>query len=403
MSKKLKYVRIIVALYFFIILILSFLNIPGLTSGWALIESATFFQVVPSLLRYSLIPGTIIGFVLVFILTILYGRVYCSAICPLGIFQDIISRIGKRFRKRKIYRYSKAKNYLRYGLLILVILSLLTGSIFLLNLLDPYSNFGKIWSGLFRPLFIIVNDSLSYLLEKAGSYYLSPVGIRSFQWQVLVFPFIFLFTIIIMAAFRGRLFCNTICPVGSFLAIVSKISIYKLKINESTCTSCGKCSTACKAECIDIKLKQVDFTRCVGCFNCIQACPENSINYKKIRLYPLKSLKIEPEGNLNSSQNRIINNCIKIEIPDTGTSEPVTIPSSDRRKFIQKAFVLFASVCFLGIKAEETSGKKSGLVFFRKNTWLHLRVRIRLKTFLIIAQLATSVLVHVQLRYYNRL
>ncbi len=281
MLSKLKYIRIIIALYFFSLLAASFINIPVIKSGWALTKSVTFFQFVPSVLRFTLLPIAALGFIFVLSLTFFYGRVYCSVICPLGIMQDIISRVSRKFRRIKIYRFSKPRNYLRYSLLVLVMISILTGSSFLLNLLDPYSNFGKIWSGLVRPIVIEINDGLSYLLEKSGSYFLSPVGIASFNWKVTVYPIIFLISITIMASLRGRLFCNTICPVGSLLAFISKFSFFKIKIDENSCTRCGKCSSICKAECIDIKTIKVDFTRCVGCFNCLKACQENAIIYKK--------------------------------------------------------------------------------------------------------------------------
>jgi ferredoxin len=361
MSGKLKYVRIIIALYFFLILTVTFVGIPAIAAGQAITESTTFFQFVSSILRSTLIPVAAIGFIFVLLLTIFFGRVYCSTICPLGFLQDMISRIGKRFSKRKIFRYSKAYNYLRYGILILIILSLFAETTFLLNLLDPYSNFGKIWSGLFRPLVVTINDLLSGLLEKAGSYIIKPIGIVSFNWLVLVYPFVFLCTIIFLAYSRGRLFCNTICPVGTLLSIASKISFFKLTIDGNTCTRCGKCSTACKAECIDVKNKKVEFDRCVACFNCIHACPENGIGYKKV---PLSFLKLLSDSQSKNAAD--INNSDQFSKINANTAKQIaTIQlSGDRRKFLHKSLFLLFAAGLMAIKSKASA--VSGIIAFKK-------------------------------------
>lgn len=298
---KLKYTRLAISLAIFIILSLAFLGIPAITPSWFLLELGTYFQFLPSLLKFiSLLSILCTGFVLVIVLTFLFGRVYCSTICPLGTFQDVIIRIAARYRKRKIFRFSKPQNILRYTGLGIIIISLSSGSILLINLLDPFSNFGKIVSSIFRPLAILINDSLVWLLERIEIYWISPVGIRDYCWLCFVFPLLFLVVIVVMSAKRGRLFCNTICPVGSFLSIISKYSFFKIAISVPACTRCGKCSTACKAECIDLKQQKVDFTRCVGCFNCLQVCPEKGINYqiafKKKELSPNDKKKNEPSN-----------------------------------------------------------------------------------------------------------
>jgi ferredoxin len=354
MVSKLKYIRLIVALFFFIIIALAFLNIPALTITWALTEITTNFQIVPSLLRSTLIPITGLGFVIVLMLTIFYGRVYCSAICPLGIFQDLVSRAGKKFRKLKIYRYSKPHNLLRYTIFILVLLSLFTGSIFSLNLLDPYSIFGKIWSDLFRPVVTVFNDSISAMMQKFGSYALSPVGNTSPDWPVPVYSFILLLTVVVFSFSRGRLFCNTICPVGSFLSLVSRISVFKIQINEISCTKCGKCSSACKSECIDIKSKKVDFDRCVGCFNCIHSCPEKSIDYKKAK-FTLFTRAEENKNIATAGSDRLVQ-------INSDSYEPMAIIKDSRRRFLKVSILVALAVLAIKSKAYALNS----LINFRK-------------------------------------
>jgi polyferredoxin len=298
---KLKYIRLAFSLAFFIILFFAFLGIPALIPSWGLLEISTFPQFIPSALRFTALGFMIFGFIFVTVFVFLFGRFYCSTFCPLGTMQDIISRIALKFRKKKIYRYSKPFNWLRYSIIVLVILSLFTGSIYLLTILDPYSNFGKIISGIFRPIAILVNDSLAKGLEVLNNYWISPVGMKNYGLASFVFPFLLLLSLLIIASLRGRLFCNTVCPVGTLLGLFSKFSLFKIKIDQSACTRCGKCSSKCKAECIDVKSKNIDFDRCVGCYNCLSVCPENGINFrlsKKNNITPMDESKRSFFGNI---------------------------------------------------------------------------------------------------------
>src|SRR6056297_2908857 len=146
--KALKSIRIIIALIFLILLGLFFLDFAG-TFPTQFIKGVIFLQFVPSLLKFfSVFTWVATGFIVVLILTLLFGRVYCSTICPLGIMQDVISWLRRRFRKRKKpnYHYLKALHWLRYGILGATLAFLASGSIILLSIFDPYSTFGRIVS-----------------------------------------------------------------------------------------------------------------------------------------------------------------------------------------------------------------------------------------------------------------
>lgn len=280
MQPKLKRLRVIFGVLNLALFTFIFIDFADISPRW-LIQTLTYLQVTPSLLKFlNVVSLASAGFLIIFLSALIFGRVYCSVLCPLGIFQDLISRISLKFKKRKIFRYSKPHNILRFTLLGLVVIFLLAGNVFLLNLLDPYSNFGKIFSDLARPGLASANDILSKLLQKINIFSLFPAELHHVHWGTLIYPLLFLTVVVIMSAFRGRFFCNTLCPVGSTLGILSKVSLFKIQINEQVCTKCGKCSAACKSECIDIKSKKSDFTRCVGCFNCINSCPEEGIRYR---------------------------------------------------------------------------------------------------------------------------
>ncbi len=111
----LRKIRIFVALFFFVFITLLFLDFTGTIHHW--FGWMAKIQFLPALL--SLNVGIVIALVA---LTLIFGRIYCSVICPLGVFQDIVAHFGKMKRKNR-YSYSPAKNWLRYGVLVLFVIA----------------------------------------------------------------------------------------------------------------------------------------------------------------------------------------------------------------------------------------------------------------------------------------
>ena len=255
-------------------------------------------QWVPALLSLNLL---IIGILLV--LSLLFGRLYCSSICPLGVLQDILARKTLFFRKKKKpirYEYKKPQNMLRYSILALTVLTFLFGSSFLLILLDPYSALGRIISQLIRPLFIWGNNGLASIMNVMGNYTFYKVELVGFVPIAFGITLFFFALIAFMSWFRGRLYCNTICPVGTFLGLLSKISLFRINIEETSCTKCGLCAKSCKSQCIDSEKKTVDNSRCVSCFNCVSACKKGGIKYD----YRYKKKEIQPIAALANNSRR---------------------------------------------------------------------------------------------------
>jgi ferredoxin len=276
--RVLKPLRVLISLLFLFGLSYIFVDFTrNIAAG--IVNGFTYLQFIPSILKFiNLLSWGSAGFIFILALTLLLGRVYCSTICPLGIFQDISAWISKKFRIRnKVYRYTKPLNWLRYGFLALAILVFLLGSALTFNMLDPFSNFGKIFSDLFRPIYAFLNNQLAAILESQKIYLMAPVDLKPLNILTLIFPILFLSLILWLSLSRARLYCNSVCPVGTFLGLVSRFSIYKIQFDKNTCNKCGKCSVACKSFCIDIKQQNVDFSRCVGCFNCLKVCPSASM------------------------------------------------------------------------------------------------------------------------------
>jgi len=275
-----KKIRVVVSLIFFIVTVFVFVDFAGLVAS-RLIRALLYLQFIPSFLKFIYVFSiTAAGFLFILILTIFFGRVYCSTVCPLGTLLDVFTWISGKFRIRKRFKFTKPQNWIRYMILGALILIFCFSSVFLVNLLDPYSLAGKIVSNLFRPLFYLGNNLLSRILQLFNSYAVYSVPVKVFSWPPVLFSFSFLALIVFLAVYKGRWYCNTLCPVGTLLGIFSRFSIFKIRMDENACTSCGLCAVACKAGCIDVKEKKVDFSRCVACYDCFKSCPEDGIGYK---------------------------------------------------------------------------------------------------------------------------
>ncbi|MDO4948695.1 MAG: 4Fe-4S binding protein [Bacteroidales bacterium] len=235
-----KIFRIIVATIVIVLLTALFVLPADMVSN--LPDRLATLQLVPAILALNVV---VLAFLLV--LTLVCGRLYCSIICPLGIFQDLFIRLHSRF-KRNRFRFAKPLKWVRYPVLVAFVALIVAGFTSLAALIEPYSVFGRMAHAL---------SSLSL-------------------WYVAVPTFV---VIVLFAWFGGRLYCNSVCPVGTFLGILSRFSLLRHHIDVSKCTGCQRCARNCKAMCIDPKAHRIDYSRCVTCFDCIDNCREGAIRY----------------------------------------------------------------------------------------------------------------------------
>ena len=270
----LRKIRIILASLFFIGVTLLFLDFTGTIHAW--LGWMAKVQFLPAVLALNF------GVVAVLLaLTLIFGRVYCSVICPLGVMQDIISWIHGKTKKKNRFRfsYSPAKNWLRYGVLAVFVIALVAGLHSLVALVAPYSAYGRMASNLLAPIYQWGNNFFAWIAERADSYafYSTEVWIRSgATFAVAAVTFV---VIAVLAWKHGRTWCNTICPVGSVLGFFSKFSVFAPVIDTEKCRNCGLCGKQCKASCIDTKEHKIDYSRCVACMDCIDSCKDGAIHY----------------------------------------------------------------------------------------------------------------------------
>lgn len=239
----LRKIRITLAAVFFIGITLLLIGIGEQWFGWM-----AKLQFLPSCLALNF--TVIVGILL---LVFVFGRIYCSVICPLGVFQDLIIKLRP---KKKKFKYNPERTWIRVIVTAFVIASAIVFGQLIISLLAPYSAYGRIVSSLVG----LVNGGVSVALLVTGGVSLVGVGLCAYLW--------------------GRAYCNTICPVGTVLGLVSRHSLFRPVIDKEKCVHCGQCVKKCKASCIDGENRVIDGSRCVVCFDCLGNCKVGAISYK---------------------------------------------------------------------------------------------------------------------------
>lgn len=268
----LRKIRIVLAALFFISIVWLFVDFTGLAQQW--FGWMAKIQFLPAVLALNI--GVVVG---ILALTLAFGRIYCSVICPLGVMQDIFAWFGKKAKKNR-YHYSAAKTWLRWIVLAVFVVLLIVGLGSLAALIAPYSAFGRICQTLLQPLWLWGNNLFALVAEKSNSYafWHEDVWVRS--WPVMVVVIVTLVALAVLAWRNGRTYCNTICPVGTVLGFVSRFSFIKPVINTDKCNNCGLCARNCKAACINPKEHKIDYSRCVDCMDCLGKCRQGAISLR---------------------------------------------------------------------------------------------------------------------------
>ena len=275
----LRRIRIVLAVVAIIGITLLFLDVTGVLYpylGWL-----AKIQFLPAFLALNV--GVVIALLL---LTLLLGRIYCSVVCPLGILQDLLARLRPR-KNKKVGRYSFSPEvkWLRYPVFVLFVIALVAGVGSFVALLAPYSSFGRIATNLFAPIYEWINNGFASIAAKHDSYAFYHVDVWMRSLPTFIIAVVTFLVLAVLAWIGGRTYCNTICPVGTFLSFISRFSLLKINFDEAKCRNCSACTKSCKASCIDFKNHTVDYSRCVVCGDCIDACKFGALKYDNPKLH----------------------------------------------------------------------------------------------------------------------
>ena len=200
----------------------------------------------------------ITGFLI--LLGVLLGRVICGFLCPFGWFQELLHKIPtKKFSTKKL----KPLTYLKYVVLLVMVVLLPVLVTNQLGMGDPF--FCK---------YLCPQG----VLEGAIPLSMANAGIRAALGSLFTWKFIVLLTVIVLSIVFYRPFCKWLCPLGAFYALLNKVSLFQMQVDQSKCVSCGKCAKVCKMD-VDVT-KSPNHTECIRCGMCIRACPTDAVSFR---------------------------------------------------------------------------------------------------------------------------
>lgn len=329
----LRYVRIIAALVVFFLLTLYFVDFSDELPIW-----------VTFLAKIQFFPALVSGFVWVVVFTVLLtlftGRLYCSVICPLGIVQDLIAWCSKRLVRKKKYACSPPKTRTRWLILVVFVLAFVFGLGSVCSLLEPYSIYGRTMFSVVAPVLETINNLVTWVCLKFGIAYFYYVDPTRLLPGVLISMVVFAF-IAWLAFCWGRTWCNVVCPVGTFLGVLSRFALLKIRFDKSKCNQCGLCSMKCKGACLDGKNQSIDYSRCVDCFNCLGVCPQKAL------YYGLRSSQTSETGQPGQEP-------VAVTVPESKSDSAASrssVPDQSKREFLGSLVTL--AMLSASAKAEE--------------------------------------------------
>lgn len=299
-------------------IVISVLVLGMLTCG-ALCSALVIPAVEKWLCRIQIGPAVVTFTLHIFfewaLVTLLFGRIYCSTVCPLGTMQDIAARLTRRRPLAKFgtmrnrYSYARPAAALRLTVLVVVAFCLLANILLLPKLLEPFTAFESICHDLLLPAIAFAARGL--VAVGIDSRPAASVVVCSTAATTLSAMLALSVTVVSMRS--GRTICNTVCPVGTALGCFSRYSIYQMDIDTDLCINCGLCEDVCKASCIDLTDHVVDGSRCVVCFDCTAVCPAGAIRYTRRRkqlatpmMQKIAGLGRQPEASVDCSELKTI-------------------------------------------------------------------------------------------------
>ena len=271
----LKKIRIALAAVFFVGITLLLVGIGEQWWGWM-----AKLQFLPACLALNV--AVIAGLI---VLTLIFGRIYCSVICPLGVLQDLIFRLRKTVDKKRHQHFRKENKILRYGIWVAFVACLIAGVQVVIALLAPYSAYGRMIASIVHP----------------------------HGWVVPMVAGVTLVLLIVLVWTGGRTWCNSICPVGTTLSFFSRFALLRPSIDTDMCKKCGKCERECRAACIDVESGRIDYSRCVDCFDCIDSCAFGGLKYRlAYRTEVDNSATVSPEANGDAGRRAFISAAVMV-------------------------------------------------------------------------------------------
>ena len=195
------------------------------------------------------------------ILTIIFGRFFCSWLCPFGSIHHFVGWLGNRKKnvaqKIKLNKYRKAQS-IKYFILV-----------FLLAAAAFPSISATLQTGLLDPI-PLVTRSVNLVLLPIFDKDLGLLSVTQRFYELSGLIFLFFVAVVLLNLVIPRFYCRFLCPLGALFGITSRFAIWRIGKNKNTCTGCKFCESYCEGGCEPASAIRI--TECVLCFNCRQDC-----------------------------------------------------------------------------------------------------------------------------------
>lgn len=236
-----------------------------LAAAAVLLAAKTF---IPLLLPSLLIVG----------LTVIFGRVFCGWVCPMG---TLLDSAGKMINSSP--QHATSLRATKYIVLTIILISSLFG-LQLVGFFDPFSIlirgmtlavdpvFNLIVSGFFDPIYRYAPEWLSNLTEPVYAILRDTVLPHNQSFFLLsTLSGTILIAIVAMEKFGKRFWCRNLCPLGAMLALFSRFSIFR-RFPERSCKDCQQCAPSCRMSAFSSNSKHIHHEECILCMDCVDDC-----------------------------------------------------------------------------------------------------------------------------------
>ncbi|MFC1726189.1 4Fe-4S dicluster domain-containing protein [candidate division KSB1 bacterium] len=258
-----------------------------------------------ALSTFTLYKGLIFSVIILF-LTFLFGRFFCSWICPFGSFNNFFSSFKKKKKSALIKENMPRKSHnLKYYILIFFLVSAFFSTVFL-SVLDPIPFLIRSLGVGILPGFNYMLNGLITALSDSGISFLEYFGgllgsifkasVLTYKQTYFHFGFIIglIFVLILyLNRWQNRFWCRVLCPLGALLGITSRFQIFGMEKDNDKCTKCNLCLVNCQGAAEPQGFVKWKSHECLMCFNCYESCPEDVISF---RFFPIvEGIKRDPD------------------------------------------------------------------------------------------------------------
>ncbi|MBT8493402.1 MAG: 4Fe-4S dicluster domain-containing protein [Deltaproteobacteria bacterium] len=244
-------------------------------------------------------------------LTLVLGRVFCGWICPYGTLHQFFGWIFNIRKNKEAVHSNRYRSIFQLKYLILtVFITLAVFGSLQIGILDPMVM-------IHRAAAINLQPAIDSALPADFSWLSSSPGapdqrIFSGAW----FAGLLVMTLIGLNIVIPRFFCRVLCPLGAFLGVLSRFSLWRIDRDLTKCTDCNLCMKRCEgASDPQAALRK---SECFVCFNCIDDCPEDALSFRRSPV-PVKQWIT---GSIKKGKAKLFGEKVISKIPETEIAPP---------------------------------------------------------------------------------